>query len=68
MASPQRARDPTPDEIAAECLIIRAGWSQLDQRLRRGHHDFVGFNGPGIREISTRDLPQWARDLITEEY
>jgi hypothetical protein len=67
MASPQRARDPTPDEIAAECLIIRAGWSQLDPRNRR-YHDYTGVEGPGIREISTRDFPQWARDLITEEY
>jgi hypothetical protein len=59
--------DPTEEEILAACVIIREGWSKLDPRLRRGHRDFVGFEGPGIREIDTSTFPDWAKQLIRED-
>jgi hypothetical protein len=29
-----RRRDPTPEEIESECLLIRSGWSD-EERLKR---------------------------------
>ena len=68
MAEPTRdPNDPTEEEIYAACIVIRAGWSKLVPRIRKGYHDFIGFDGPGIREIDTSDFPEWAKRLIGED-
>ncbi|MAT71281.1 MAG: hypothetical protein CMJ58_17355 [Planctomycetaceae bacterium] len=34
MDHPRRTRDPTPEEIAAACERIRAGWTEAERQRR----------------------------------
>lgn len=37
---------PTPDEIAAKCAEIRAGWSAQTERSRRAYHVEIPWEPP----------------------
>ena len=49
--------DPTPDEIAAECRKIRAGWSEETYRVRAG----------GVTRMAVRESVAWTPEEYTEK-
>lgn len=48
--------DPTPEQIAAACLLIQAGWSP-DETLRRLRADWqpTYTRADGVREVMAAD-------------
>ena len=50
-------RDPTPTEIAAECLLIQAGWSE-QEKLKRLRVDLrpTYTRCDGVTESMTADV------------
>lgn len=67
MAEP--TRDPSPEEIAAHCLVIQLSWSEETRRARCDptslcptHKRRAREQPAAIREYRTRDLIDIARE------
>lgn len=62
-AHPRRVPDPTPEEIAAQTALIRAGWTNQEYYSRSR---FIGTNGQPLlsQRLSTEGVEAAAREAL----